>query len=258
MCELLGYSGTRNEELNPLLREFYTHSHDHPNGWGLALLDPDQRSLEKEPIPAMKSSYLKTRLTAPIRAEALMAHVRLATIGVDQYTNCHPFMDTDCSGRTWTLMHNGTIFSYRPMDLYSRIQEGTTDSERILLFLMDCIARETEKKQHPLDDKERFDVVEHVAESISAGNNKANLIIYDGDLFYVHSNCRETLHSWTRPDSIVFSSVPLKQGEWKPVPINTITAYKGSRAVFRSVPHKNEYTFNAEQFRMLFLDFSSL
>ncbi|MCR5529980.1 MAG: class II glutamine amidotransferase [Saccharofermentans sp.] len=42
------------------------------------------------------------------------------------------------TGRTWTLAHNGTIFEGDLLNRYY-IQNGTTDSERILLYLIDQI-----------------------------------------------------------------------------------------------------------------------
>ena len=39
MCEIYGFSGNRKKELNNDLSEFYSHSDEHPNGWGLAFFD---------------------------------------------------------------------------------------------------------------------------------------------------------------------------------------------------------------------------
>ena len=76
-----------------------------------------------------------------------MAHIRLATIGDVDYENCHPFVKRDCGGRVWTLIHNGTIFNCPLLDGYVHRQEGSTDSERIFLYLIDCIDNETKKKE---------------------------------------------------------------------------------------------------------------
>ena len=37
MCEILGFSAKKEQPIERYLREFYQHSKDHPDGWGLAL-----------------------------------------------------------------------------------------------------------------------------------------------------------------------------------------------------------------------------
>ena len=39
MCEIFGFSSSKEEELNDYLKEFYSHCEEHPHGWGLAILD---------------------------------------------------------------------------------------------------------------------------------------------------------------------------------------------------------------------------
>lgn len=74
-----------------------------------------------------------------------MTHIRLATIGSVKALNCHPYSGVDCTGRTWTLMHNGTICSGNRLMPYYRVQKGNTDSERIFLYLLDEINQATTK-----------------------------------------------------------------------------------------------------------------
>ena len=137
MCEMLAISANRKLKINSFLREFYLRSDAHPNGWGLALFDGHNMSVEREPVKAKNSLYLKNRLSANIIAYGAMAHIRKATIGHVEYENTHPFVEKDESGRTWVLMHNGTIFESSVLDAYQYKQAGSTDSERILLYLVD-------------------------------------------------------------------------------------------------------------------------
>lgn len=134
MCELFGLTGPDEITVNEYLRTFFSHSADHPNGWGIAVLTGAEANIEKEPVAAFRSSYLKERLKTPLRAANLMAHIRFATRGYMRYENCHPFMKRDISGRPWILMHNGTIFSCPLLNNYIYTQSGQTDSERILLY----------------------------------------------------------------------------------------------------------------------------
>lgn len=45
MCELFGFTGRIHQKLNQELKEFYSHSDEHPNGWGLAILDESNFSI---------------------------------------------------------------------------------------------------------------------------------------------------------------------------------------------------------------------
>jgi glutamine amidotransferase len=109
MCEIYGFSGNREKELNTDLREFYSHANEHPNGWGLALLGRQETQIIRETNRADQSEYLHELLSESIVAKTALAHIRLATIGNVEYENCHPFVGTDNSGRSWALIHNGTV-----------------------------------------------------------------------------------------------------------------------------------------------------
>ena len=143
-------NGTALRRVNEELKEFYSHSDKHPNGWGLALLEPDMTNWEKEPLCANESRYLRERLSEPIMARSVMAHIRYATIGNVEWRNCHPFCGRDRSGRQWVFQHNGTIFDYPPLHPYVNVQQGDTDSERILLYFLDRIDRKMEESGHVL------------------------------------------------------------------------------------------------------------
>ncbi len=104
MCELFGICSSKPFEANELLESFYNHSVEHKDGWGLAVFRRGAVSMEKEPVKAIDSLYLRQRLSCRVEGSNLLAHIRLATIGQINYSNCHPFIWDDESGRTWTLM----------------------------------------------------------------------------------------------------------------------------------------------------------
>ena len=66
MCEMFGVTANRRVKINDLLKRFFSHSDEHRNGWGMAFLDDDSVSIEKEPVKANESLYLKNRLTGRI------------------------------------------------------------------------------------------------------------------------------------------------------------------------------------------------
>ena len=257
MCELLGVSGPAPLRLNEYLKEFFSHSSRHPNGWGLAVFYGKEVRLEKEPVKALESSYLKDRLRAPFEASNMLAHIRLATRGHMEYENSHPFIRQDITGRNWTLIHNGTIFNCPRLDKYVFTQQGQTDSERILLFIVERIDAAAQAKGGRLTGRERFSVVDQAVCAL-APYNKINLIIYDGDLMYVHKNYRNSLSQKRIGDSVLFSTVPLDLEGWEDFPMTTLQAYKNGKKKFTGTNHGCEYIDDPEDMRLIYLDYSGL
>ncbi len=187
MCELFGVSAEKRRNLNELLRVFFSHGVDHPNGWGMAFFYGNAVSLEKEPETSCKSLYLKERMRGSIEADNMIAHIRQATRGVMAYTNTHPFVLRDNCDRAWTLAHNGTIFACEQLDSFVHVQQGQTDSERILLYLVSRVNEEQERLGRPLSRDERFRLVDELICEITP-ENKVDLLLYDGELLFAHVN----------------------------------------------------------------------
>lgn len=258
MCELLGINSARPIKANAVLKEFYTHAEDNPHGWGLAVYGESGVSVEKEPVKATKSRYLKERLKADIEADTLFAHVRLATIGSISYVNSHPFLRRDTTGRYWTLIHNGTLFDFPESDHFFYQQKGDTDSERLLMYLIEKIDREMECLDRDLKPEERFRLIEELLAYMSKGN-KVNVMLYDGEYMYCHSNYEGTMHICQKGDTAVFSTHPLKWGDhWEPIPLTTLCVYKNGKEVYRGTPHGNVFRDDMVDSRFLFATYSEL
>lgn len=257
MCELFGICSKDTCQINEYLKEFFSHSNAHPHGWGLALLEQNEIQLEKEPVQATKSNYLKERLSVPISAKKAFAHIRYATIGNVEYRNCHPYTMKDMGGRRWTLVHNGTIFDYSPLNRYVTIQNGDTDSERILMYFVERINQEEMLLQRQMTGEERFHMLDSIIVEMSKGN-KLNLLLYDGELFYVHTNYANSLYELVKENRVFFSTVPLGKEKWRPVPFATFLAYRRGQRVFIGTDHGNEYKDSEENLKFLYRIFSDL
>ena len=262
MCELFGLSARRKIKTNDLLKEFFSHSVGHPNGWGLAFFYGNAVSLEKEPMYANESRYLRERLRHTIEADTMMAHIRLATRGTMDYENCHPFVRRDASDRTWTLMHNGTVFEGPQIDPYISEQEGETDSERILYLIIDEINQLQRSQSAPVSARQRFDLITRLIADLSP-RAKLNLMIYDGELFYTHTNYAGSLYCAETDDGRIFATTPLGEGSpaklaWMPMQLNTVCAWQAGELVYQSTPHEHEYVDTEEDLKMLFADFAGL
>lgn len=257
MCELFGVSSRNRITVNDLLKEFFSHSVKHANGWGLAIFYENSVSLEKEPVQAIKSGYLKERLRQNTAVKNMIAHIRLATRGNMEYVNCHPFVLRDNYDRCWTLAHNGTIFDYPRQNPYLYRQEGSTDSERILYFLVDQINQRQAELERPLTQEERFGLVDALVSDMAKGN-KLNLLIYDGELLYVHTNYANSLYWRRREDALLFATVPLDRGSWSPHPFTTLCAYQDGRRLFVGTNHGKEYLDNDLDMSMIYADYAGL
>ena len=257
MCELFGVSSPEKIYLNELLKEFFSHGTEHPNGWGMAFFYGDAVSLEKQPEASFKSAYLRQRLRARIEADNMMAHIRLATRGNMDYENTHPFVARDISGRSWTFEHNGTIFECDELNPYVKTQEGHTDSERVLLYMIDCINEAIRGRGRALTKGERFKVIDDVVCRISP-ENKLNLIMFDGELLYAHTNYKGSLHVCKKEKAAVISTRPLDFGAWENLPLNTLVAYERGERQYEGTDHGNEFFDSEEKMRLIFLDFAGL
>lgn len=257
MCELFGVNSTEKIHLNIMLKELFSHAAEHPHGWGMAFFYGNAVSLEKQPEAAFKSRYLRQRLQAEIFADKMIAHIRLATKGTMDYENTHPFVMRDNSDRTWTLAHNGTIFDCGALEPFVKLQQGQTDSERILCYLIDCVNRAQDDVRRPLAPEERFHLVDSILCEITP-ENKVNLLLYDGEMMYVHTNYRDSLYRSRQGRAILFSTRPLGQGTWEALPMNTLVAYRDGRLLFTGTDHGHEFVDSEEKMRLLFLDFAGL
>lgn len=225
MCELFGYFGEGERDITSHLGEFFSHSVEHPQGWGLAAANHSRVNVEKEPLRAIDSAYLKSRLASGVKTSIAIAHIRLATAGATSYGNCHPFTATDATGRTWTLAHNGTILAAAELEHFRGEQSGSTDSERILLYLVSKIDEATAAAGHALTAEERFRALDAAIAALCVSNNKVNLLVYDGEQLYAHCNFASSLHVCRDEHGVFFSTHALSRGTWTQLPLNTLVAY---------------------------------
>ena len=90
------------------------------------------------------------------------------------------------------------------------------------------------------NERERFEIVNNFIVE-NASRNKLNLMIYDGDLLYVHKNLKNTLCFKRLENGIIFATKPLDDGVWIPFPMAQVIAYKHGREVYRGERHKGTF-----------------
>ncbi|MGN1114873.1 MAG: class II glutamine amidotransferase [Oscillospiraceae bacterium] len=236
MCELFGASLKKETDLKALLKEFYSHCNRHPHGWGIMTGENGKCRVMKEPVCASESSLLKRELDNLSPQKNVLAHIRFATVGSLCAENAHPFTDYDNVGRQWTLIHNGTVYSDAEILKYMKIQQGQTDSERIFLYLIDNINQAIKQAGGKLTIEQRFRILNELVQRLSY-RNKLNLMIFDGEVLYVHKNMHGTLFYYKSDNGYVFSTQPLGEG-WRSFPLCKLEAFKDGEKILDGERHE--------------------
>lgn len=261
MCELFGLCSNTPTDITRPLKEFFSHSEQHNHGWGMAFADDESVSVEKEPVAANRSHYLRERMREGIVTTNMIAHIRLASVGRMFYNNTHPFVGKDNRGRRWTLAHNGTIFDGTLTDPFADSQRGQSDSERVLLYILDAVNRRQELLRRSLLPTERFELMEQLITALSAGN-KLNLLVRDGEFLYVHCNYANTLHYCQLPSGgLLFSTHPLRclpADTWQPLPMLRLMVYSGGNLLHSGAPLSSEYFDPKDNSEQKELDYANL
>jgi len=147
MCRLFGFRSAvmsrAHRSLIAAENALAEQAKEHPHGWGIGwFVGGEAYVLKREAAAADCNTFRQaaTRLTS----NALVAHVRRATVGEVGGLNTHPFRH----GR-WLFAHNGTIYGFAalepmlrantPDDLW-QARLGATDTEAYFYFLLGKMA----------------------------------------------------------------------------------------------------------------------
>lgn len=217
MCEIYGFCGSVPTKLNKYTDEFWLHSRIHQDGFGYYLADKDQ--LYVNPKSAM--NYIKGLSKFNFVSKLALCHIRFKTHGPASVENCHPFIKKDIHGIKWSLIHNGYIDDNLVTAALSKIQAGETDSERILLSIVESVNSFYEHSW--ITDPEEFLFYLYLQLEITiselANLGKVNLIFTDSltNNMYVYMNHPRTLYYLDTPNGIHISTTKLSDEQWAPV-----------------------------------------
>ena len=118
-----------------------TQSREHPHGWGISYYLTGQS--EPQRIRSLESAHTDERfrrVSEFLTSNAVVAHVRKATVGEVSIANTHPFVYG-----SWTFCHNGTLFGFEQFrdEVMDRVSprfrplfEGSTDSEGLFYLVL--------------------------------------------------------------------------------------------------------------------------
>jgi len=110
-------------------------SHEHADGWGIAVHSHDGWLVHKSTSCAARCTRYD-ELSACVESPLVIAHVRKKTVGETSLLNTHPFQRDGL-----VFAHNGTVTAVGALVARSSPEqlaaiEGDTDSERLFAFVM--------------------------------------------------------------------------------------------------------------------------
>ncbi|MCV2361259.1 class II glutamine amidotransferase [Paucibacter sp. TC2R-5] len=167
---------------------------EHVDGWGMAFHDERGCQVFIDEKPASQSPLAEFLRRHPIKANSVLAHIRKATRGAVQLSNCHPFQ-RQWRGRHWAFCHNGTLENFAPA-LESGFQPvGSTDSEAAFCWLL----QQLEQRFVDVDAAPSWAELAPVLAELSAelaSYGSFNIVLSDGEAVYTH--CSTRLHWLSR------------------------------------------------------------
>lgn len=183
------------------------------DGWGIAQWKDERPRVSRNTDPAF-ADHQFTEIASSVSSDAVLAHVRAATVGNVALQNTHPF-----THGPWAFAHNGTIGSFEHVATHLDIgyygpPDGETDSELAFLWILNRMKEHGLDPEKPADDLEPIvdlvaeAVLELVRISLLAGapeSPKLNFLLSDGK-HLVASRWGNTLY-WTFRRGIADCSV---------------------------------------------------
>ena len=217
MCEVYGFCGNKPTKLNKYTDEFWMHSRVHQDGFGYYLAD--KNLLYVNPRSAM--NYINGLSKFNFESKLALCHIRFKTHGPASVLNCHPFIKYDVRGVRWSLIHNGYIADNYIAEALGRLQKGDTDSERILLCIVEAVNSFYEHSyiENTTDFFTNLYIqIENMCSELST-LGKTNLIFTDSltNNMYVFMNHPMTLYYLQTPDGVHVSTTKLSDENWIPV-----------------------------------------
>lgn len=230
MCEIYGFCGSVPVRLNKYANEFWLHSRVHQDGFGYYIQDHDDFYVNQNSAMSCLSDLRKKDFTSKLA----LFHIRFKTHGPASIENCHPFIKSDIHGVKWALIHNGFIEDTHYSIALETIQNGSTDSERILLSLVEAI---NSVYEHTWVDNSCellyfiYSIIERTLDEISS-LGKVNLIFTDSytNNMYVYMNAHSLYYLFTS-NGIHISTTKLSDEDWVAVTPNRLHIFNNGERV---------------------------
>lgn len=190
MCQLFALSSNAPSAVTFSFTGFSArggHTGEHADGFGLAFHDGALCRLFIDEGRASDSAMADFLRRHPIHARTVMAHIRKATQGPVQLSNCHPFT-REWQGRHWSFCHNGNLEDFEPRLTGRFLPVGSTDSERAFCWLLQELRRRFGARRAP-GWQRLAPMLAELADRI-AQHGTFNFLLSDGEALYAFCSTR--------------------------------------------------------------------
>jgi predicted glutamine amidotransferase len=197
-------------------------SHEHADGWGLAVHSHDGWLVHKSTSCAARCTRYD-ELAACVESRLVIAHVRKKTVGETSLVNTHPFQRDGV-----VFAHNGTVTAVNALVARSSREQlaamqGDTDSERLFAFVMTFV------ESHGIERG----VAAAVRALQSLGDiGTASFLFSDGVRLYAHRLGR-SLFTLAREGVWIVASEQLTDEPWVEVPERALIVLEAEHAPSR-------------------------
>jgi predicted glutamine amidotransferase len=229
MCRIFAVRAATPVSVRPAFDGLRKLAAEHKDGWGVAHFSESESGSQKRIETSIISAESCSRFDAlgDLTTQAMLVHIRLASVGTVHERNNHPF-----TAGPWVFMHNGTLKNFdrararfeAELDPAFRAElKGETDSERCFALFRTYLKDRTDSEDVAAALTRVFRTAERLCDDELPGKRSAmNFLVSDGVRVFATRRDR-TLFTLSRPDLAAIASAELLPDErWSVVPDDTL------------------------------------
>lgn len=225
MCRIFAVRASAPISVRPAFDGLRKLAVEHKDGWGVAAFSQTGRRIETGVLSAESCSRFDA--LGDLTTQAMLVHIRLASVGTVHERNTHPF-----AAGPWVFMHNGTLKNFEKArarfeaELAPALRQelkGETDSERCFALFRTYLEDRTGVEDVVAALTRVFRTAEKICDDDSAGKRSAmNFLVSDGVRVFATRRDR-SLFTLSRPNLAAIASAELlPDPSWREVPDDTI------------------------------------
>ena len=225
MCRIFAVRANAPISVRPAFDGLRKLAAEHKDGWGVAAFPETGPWVETGVLSA--ESWSRFDALGDLTTQAMLVHIRLASVGTVHERNNHPF-----SAGKWVFMHNGTLkqfdkararFEAEIAPEFRQELRGETDSERCFALFRTYLEDRTSSDDVVTALTRVFRTAEKICDDETLGKRSAmNFLVSDGLRVFATRRDR-SLFTLSRPDLAAIASAELLPDQrWNEVPDDTL------------------------------------
>jgi glutamine amidotransferase len=240
MCRIFAVRAATPISVRPAFDGLQKLAAEHKDGWGVATFPASGKWIETGTLSAESCSRFDK--LGDLTTQAMLVHIRLASVGTVHERNTHPF-----AAGPWVFMHNGTLkhfdrararFEAEIAPAFRAALRGETDSERCFALFRTYLEDRTGTEDVISALSRVFRTAEAICDDEHEGKRSAmNFLVSDGVRVFATRRDR-SLFTLSRPDLAAIASAELLPDEtWHEVADDMlVTIDEGLHVNTRPIP----------------------